>query len=426
MTVLPKFEQPGCGCDAPVRLSSLLSIDEALALIDVHAKPVAEVESLSLARAQGRVLAGPVVCRGMTPPFDNAAMDGYALNSTALAGEGPWTLAIAGRVPAGQAPVAMPEAESAVRIFTGAPVPQGADAVMMQEDVERVGDTIRLARRPSPGSHIRRTGEDMMPGDIILDRGGRIGPREIAACAAAGFGTVTVRRRIRVALLVTGDEVRQAGEGIADGQIWDINTPMLTALLAVPSVDVVAVRRAADNRGGLEGELAELAGMADLVITTGGVSVGEEDHVKPALDALGAEKIFAGVAIKPGKPVAFGKFGGAFWLGLPGNPLSAFVTWQVFGVALLHGLSGRIGAVPLRHHVVTGQDIIRKPGRYELRPARIEGFDESGREVVGFDRATHSARMAHLPQADGLMFIPAEVERLSQGALVEFQPFHDV
>jgi molybdopterin molybdotransferase len=292
----------------------------------------------------------------------------------------------------------------------------------MQEDVERTGSTIRIDRRPRPGLNIRRAGSEMGAGVTVLDQGRRLDARAIAACAAAGAGSIPARRRLRVALLVTGDEIRAAGAGRADAQIWDINTPMLSALLMQPHLDLVAVEQGLDSRDGLFLQLAEMAASADLVITTGGISVGEEDHVKPALLALGGHIHFSGVAIKPGKPVSFGRVRGASWLGLPGNPLSAFVTWQLFGTALVARLTGEAGQAA-RRHVVTGMEISRKPGRCELRPATCTGFDGHGREVVTFDAESHSAHVCALPDRDGLIFLPADCDVLPAGALVEFQPF---
>lgn len=402
---------------------SLIGIDEALARIAAHTAPVGRIEAVATAGAAGRILARPARSRSMAPAFDNAAMDGYAIATSALTGPGPWVLRVVARVPAGQQTTTAVAGGVAARIFTGAPIPDGADAVVMQEDVARDGGVIHLSRRPPPGLNIRRAGSDMARGAIVLDRGRRLGPREIAACAAAGAGILGVRRRLRVALLVTGDEVRRAGAPREPAQIWDVNTPMLTAGLANAGVELVVSAHGADNLSGLVRQLGDIAAQADLVVTTGGISVGEEDHVKPAVTALGGQVHFSGVAIKPGKPVSVGRIGKAYWLGLPGNPVSAFVTWQVFGTALLRALTGeRIGA-PARRHVVTASAIHRKPGRCELRPATLSGFDGQGREIVSFEDATHSARVGGLPLADGLMFLPAEAESLPAGSLVEFQPF---
>lgn len=423
MAMVRRIDPQGCGCGAPEDGRKLVGIDGALERMAQSVHPVPRTETVGLSQARGRVLAEPVRATAMTPPFDNAAMDGYALDSTALLGEGPWFLTVEGRVAAGRGAGAEITRAGAARIFTGAPVPSGADAVVMQEAALRRGDTICLTERPVPGQHVRRAGEDMKPGNVILGAGTRLDAAGIAACAAAGHGRVRVRQRLRVGLLVTGDEVQGAGSGLGAGHIWDVNTPMLTAALSCPSIELVTVRHGADSREGLLHHLADMSQRLDLIVTTGGVSVGEEDHMRPALAALDAEMLFAGVAMKPGKPVSLGRVGAAIWLGLPGNPLSAFVTWQLFGTAVLRALTGRAGDEPRRRHVVTAAEITRKPGRCELRPARLDGFDGEGREIAAFEPATHSGRVARLPEAHGLIFVPAEAEHLPAGALVEFQPF---
>ena len=423
MTLHQAIASPGCGCDRQDMLHALVSIDEALARIAAHASPVGRTEAVQVGSALGRTLALPVRSRSMSPAFDNAAMDGYVIKTSALTGPGPWVLPVVARIPAGQETTTSVAGAVAARIFTGAPISGGADAVVMQEDVLRDGDFIHLSRRPQPGLNIRRAGSDLARGVNVLDTGQRLGPKEIAVCAAAGAGIVRVRRRLRVALLVTGDEVRRAGGTREAAQIWDVNTPMLEASLARAGIEIVASAHGADNLSGLVHQLGQMAAQADLVITTGGISVGEEDHVKPAVMALGGETLFSGVAIKPGKPVTLGRIGKAHWLGLPGNPVSAFVTFQVFGTALIRSLTGEATGAPTRRHVVTATEIRRKPGRCELRPATLAGFDPHGREIAHFEDATHSARVGLLPLADGLMFLPADADNLSAGALVEFQPF---
>ena len=424
MTAMPVISQDGCGCDGADHVKSLIGVDAALARIADHARLVPDTERVPLSEAQGRVLAAPVRATAMIPPFDNAAMDGYALNSGALAGEGPWRLKVGGRIAAGQGPQARHDGQGAVRIFTGAPVPAWADTVVMQEAtrVAPNGDVI-LTRRPRPGQNVRRAGEDMTRGADVLAAGCRIGPRDVAASAAAGHAELCVRRKPRVALLVTGDEVAAPGSPLAPGRIWDVNSPMLTALLARGDVEFAGVCRASDTRKAVEASLCDLAGEVDLIVTTGGVSVGEEDHVKPALSALGAHVFFSGVALKPGKPISFGRLGAAHWLGLPGNPVSAYITWELFGTALLRAMTGGAGPRARRRHVVCETPIRHRPGRCEMRPARIVGFDEMGREVAGFDTATHSARLGTLKDCDGIVMIPADAELLPAGALIEYHPF---
>ncbi|GEM_PF-44225 len=423
LAALQHLAPEGCGCDTMQYSKAMVSIDEALACIAAKSHEVTGTEEIALVDGIGRVLAAPVRSHFMAPPFDNAAMDGYAVDTSTLTGHGPWTLSVSDRVAAGQAPAAPVTGMTAARVFTGAPIPAGADAVVMQENTVRIGEDVRLFRRPEAGLNIRRAGSDMAAGETILRSGQHLEPRAIAACAAAGIGSVTLHRRIRVALLVTGDEIRQVGDSRQVTQIWDVNTPMLAAILAKPGIDLIAPERGADSRNGLRSQLADLSARADLVITTGGISVGEADHVKPALGDLGAEVFFSGVAIKPGKPVSFGRVGSALWMGLPGNPLSAFVTWQLFGTALVRKLAGHRSDNNPRRHVITAHAIRRKAGRCELRPATLAGFDALGREIMSFEDATHSGRVSRLPFADGLMFLPAEIEHLPQGALVEFQPF---
>ena len=423
LTELQNVASQGCGCNTAQYSKTLISIDDALACIAAHARAVRDTEIIALADATGRILAKPVQSGFMAPAFDTAAMDGYALDTSALTGDGPWFMSVTGRVAAGQAPAAPVTGMTAAQIFTGAPIPSGADAVVMQEDIDRIREDIRFSRRPASGLNIRRAGSDMATGQTVLESGQYVTPRAVAACAAAGISRVCVYRRIRIALLVTGNEIRQAGAGRQVSQIWDVNTPMLTAALAGSGINLVSVEQGTDTRNGLRRQLADMAGQADLVITTGGISVGEEDHVEPALGDLGAEVVFSGVAIKPGKPVSFGRVGHAVWLGLPGNPLSAFVTWQLFGTELVRRLTGQKHPNSTRRHIVAGHEIHRKAGRCELRPATLAGFDPAGREIMTFEDATHSGRVTRMPFADGLMFLPAEIEHLPQGGLVEFQPF---
>lgn len=422
MTVLEQLAAEECGCDAPGGADAPVSIEEALRRIRDRVAPVSGTETAPLEQAAGRVLAAPVRARDMSPPFDAAAMDGYAVDSRALTGEGPWALPVVTRLAAGRPAGPRLSGRQAARILTGAAVPGGADCVVRQEDVTRTGGTVTMRRRPSPGLNIRRAGGDMTPGQIVVEAGRRLGPREIAAAAAAGAGALPVRRRLRVALLVTGDEVRRPGETRGSSQIWDVNTPMLRAALSGPEFELIEAAHVADSPSDLSSRLGDLAHAADLIVTTGGVSVGDEDHVAPVLRRLAAETLFRRVAIKPGKPVTCGRLGRALWLGLPGNPLAAFVTWRVFGEAAVSALLG-VTTKPSRRRVVTAQPIRRRPGRCELRPARLVGFDELGREVADFEDVLDSGRVARLPEADGLIHIPAEADFLPAATLVEFQPF---
>lgn len=426
MTVLARIAEPGCGCGPAEHLSGLIAIDEAITRISQNVSQVSETEELTLAGACGRILADPVYAQSDLPPFDNSAMDGYALDSMSLTGAGPWRLEVTARIAAGQVASGSIRIGAASQIFTGAPIPQGADAVVMQEDVDVIDDAIIISRKIRPRSNIRTAGEDMAAGAIVVPAGRLITSRDIAACAAAGAATVRVRRRVQVALIVTGDEVNSSGQPLTFAGIWDVNSPMLSAQIASPGIEFVQIETGKDNRGALCQQLGDLAKRVDLIVTTGGISVGEEDHVKPALNYLGATMVFSGVAMKPGKPVSYGRLGDAHLLGLPGNPLSAFIGWQLFGTVLLRVLAGDTTSQPnRRRHVVLSRALDHKYGRCELRLAELSGFDGLGREIAIFEDATHSGRVARLPAADGVLFIPSEIENLPEGALVEFQPFCD-
>lgn len=418
MTVIARLDTPGCGCDAA---QGLASIDQALDRIRALPR-LSGIDEVPLAAASGRVLARPVTARANVPPFANSAMDGYAINSCDLIGDGPWVLPVSTRIAAGDAARAPLAPGHAARIFTGGAVPAGSDAVVMQEAVTSGPGRIEISKRPTQGQNIRALADDMEQGDVVLPAGQRISARDIAACAAAGRATVTVTRTLRVALLMTGNEIVAQSRDLDPGQIWDVNGPMMTALLDRPGVEVTARAVAEDDAAALTSQISGLAEGADLLITSGGISVGDTDLVKPTLLALGGTIQLSGVAIKPGKPVSLGKLGQTTWLGLPGNPVSAYVIWQVFGTALMDHLSGR-RTVAARRHAVLTDALEHQPGRCELRPAMLAGHDASGREMVRFEDRTHSARVATLVRADGVILIPAEADRMRAGDLVEFLPF---
>lgn len=422
MTAIARLDAPGCGCDAA---QGLASIDQALERLRALPRPAAGVDEVALTDAPGRVLARPVTARADVPPFASSAMDGYAVCTRDLVGDGPWELPVSARIAAGDTVTEPLEPGSAARIFTGGALPAGADAVIMQEAVATGPGAITFGTLPRPGQHLRQIGDDMGAGEVILPAGRRLGARDIAAAAAAGRATLSVQPVLRVALLMTGTEIVGQDHDLLPGQIWDVNGPMICALLQRPDCRIVATARACDDPDALYSQMQDLAARADLIVTSGGISVGDTDLVKPTLLALGGTIDLSGVAIKPGKPVSFGRLGRAMWLGLPGNPVSAYITWQVFGTAMLDHMSGRI-APSARRHVVLCKALNHHPGRCELRPANLVGHDASGRDMIRFDSRTHSARVGTLCRADGVMLIPAEADELQAGDLIEFLPFESV
>lgn len=412
-----------CGCDAPEETARLISVDVALRRGLALAEPLAETDTVPLEAAVGRVLAQTASTPLPLPPFDNSAMDGYGVALAELRGEGPWRLPVTGRIAAGDAAPGTP-CPGAVRILTGAPVPAFVDAVVMQEHVRLTGDVIEIERAPRPGLNIRRAGEDLGPGEPILPAGTLIGAREAAALASIGLPEVEVRRKLRVTLFCTGSELRQPGEALGPGQIWNSNRFMMRAALAAPWIELTDLGAVPDDPAALTEALLSASSKADLVISTGGVSVGDEDHMPRLFRQAGGDIHAMRVAMKPGKPLAVGRMGPSIYLGLPGNPVSAFVTWKVIGEQVAKKRAGLADVSPRRMLVRAGFDRARQPGRCEFRPARIVRHDGVGRPVVELLSPSFSARVALLASCDGLAMLPAQAERIAEGDLLEFVPLH--
>ncbi len=404
-----------CGCDDT---PGLVPVDQAIARGLAMVFPLREVEMRALAAATGRVLARDITAPVALPLFDNAAMDGYALRRADLAGQGPWHLPVAGRLRAGDPPATLPDG-AALRILTGAPVPTGADVVIAQEQVTLSGAVITLTDAPRRGQNIRRRGEDLAQGAPLLPSGCILGAREAAALAGSGIGTVPVMRRLRVALLCSGSELVRPGASLAPGQIWDANHAMLAAALDQPWIQPIALPACADDADVLCTALEDAATRADIVITTGGVSVGDEDHMARVAARLGGRVEAMKLALKPGKPLAIGQVGPALWLGLPGNPVAAFVTWQVIGQVLAGHMAGLARTGPAKTLAALAAPLRHNPGRCEYRPARFLGHDARGVLQVTCLEHAGAHRIAQLAQADGLVMIPSEADFMPRGALVE-------
>ena len=328
----------------------LLSLDDALSKLLAHASPVLSTEQVPVGDADGRVLAQDLVSALHVPPQDNSAMDGYAVRCADVGQRLGVELPITQRIPAGASGTPLAPG-SAARIFTGAPVPAGADAVLMQEDCAALAPTgvantpprIQVNSIPEPGQNIRRAGEDIARGDKVLTRGQRLGPAELGLAASMGMADLTVVRRPRVALFSTGDELVMPGtvapQDMAPGAIYNSNRYFLSALLRRMGCAVTDMGIVPDQREATEQALQSAAQTHDVILTSGGVSVGEEDHIKPAVQALGTLDLWQ-IAMKPGKPFAYGRVGNAHFLGLPGNPVSSFVTFLVLVRPFLLQLQG--------------------------------------------------------------------------------------
>ncbi len=334
-------ESTECGCDELTGQNGLVSVDTEITRALELCRTVSATETVGLEGAIGRVLATNLLAPMPLPPFDNSAMDGYALRRDDLAGPGPWRLTVAGRIAAGDdtASAGPLGAGEAYRIFTGAGIPPGADTIVMQERVRREGNTMTIEHPVRRGNDIRRMGEDAPAGSLLLQGGTLIGAREVGAIASLGLARVDVFRKIRIALLCTGSELRQPGESLAPGQICNSNRHILLAALRQPWIDVIDLGAVGDDPTVLRETLSSAANRADIILTTGGVSVGEEDHMVEQLRTAGGKIDVLGIAMKPGKPLSMGRLGGAVFIGLPGNPVAAFTTWRIIGSRIPSGAS---------------------------------------------------------------------------------------
>ncbi|MDA8390741.1 MAG: molybdopterin molybdotransferase MoeA [Gammaproteobacteria bacterium] len=396
----------------------LLTLEEAQAKMREGIRAVEDCEEVTIGEALGRVAAKAVTSPIPVPGFDNSAMDGYAFASASATGRR--TLPVTGRAAAGDPPIRLAPG-CACRIFTGAPLPHGADTVVIQEVCERQGDEIALPDVWTPGSHIRRRGEDITEGAEIVAAGRRLRPQDIGLLASCGCTHIVVRRRLRAVLLTTGDELREPGAGtLAPGQIYDSNRPMLRALLAQLGVEVTSGPVLPDDFEATRKGLRQAAENADILITTGGVSVGEEDHVKKAVEDEGALTLWR-VGIKPGKPVAFGHIGRCYFLGLPGNPVSGFVTFALFARPLVAALGGETPqTLPI---LMARAAFTRKKAdsRREFLRARLRMAEDGIPEVDPYGQQSSGA-LSSTTWADGLIDIGAGTT-VDKGQWVRFVPF---
>ncbi len=377
----------------------LISINEARDRVLRAVSPLPS-EPVALLDALGRVLARNVHALADTPSFPSSAMDGYAVRVGAADRE----LEIVGESRAGRpSPVGVGPGQ-AVRISTGAAVPDGAEAVLRQEDAVRDEGRIVARAAVEPGEHVRWPGEDMRAGTEILRVGTRLGPAELGAAAAAGAGELEVARRPRVSVLCTGDELREPGTPLGPGEIHNSNAPMLVALALRAGAQAGTARRLPDDRAETTRALSEAIAEADVVLVSGGVSVGPHDHVKPALLGLGAQERFWGVSLQPGKPTWFGSLGKTLVFGLPGNPVSAYVTFVLFAAPALAALQGGRPAGPARHAML-GAPSARNRQREQAIRVRLEERDGRLMAIPNGPQGSHI--VTSLLGADALALIPA-------------------
>ena len=404
---------------AQAQRKPMLAVREALDILLAAARPVDEVERVPTLEANGRVLAEDQVSPLQVPGFDNTQMDGYAVRATDCASGGA-RLRVAQRIPAGT--VGQPlAAGTAARIFTGALIPEGADAVVMQEQCELVGDSVTVRHAPRAGEWIRRAGEDVRSGAVILAAGTRLRAQELGLAASVGLAALPVRRRLRVAVFFTGDELAMPGEPLAPGAIYNSNRFTLRGLLENLGCELTDYGIVPDALQATRDTLRAAAQAHDLIITSGGVSVGEEDHVKPAVEAEGQLNMWQ-IAVKPGKPLAFGEVrregGAAFFIGLPGNPVSSFITFLLFVRPFVLRLQGVIGPVTPRTIALRADfDWPKADRRNEFLRVRLN--DAGGLDLFPNQG---SGVLTSTVWADGLVDNPPG-QAIARGDVVRFIPF---
>jgi len=396
----------------------MLTIEEAAERAAERIAAVTGVETVPLAAADGRVLAQDVIAPIDLPPFANSAVDGYAVRFADLASTGQTTLPLSGRIAAGAAAAGIISDRGAVRVFTGAPMPEGADTVFMQEDVAAQDDSVILPAGLKQGANARPAGEDLPRGAVALTAGRRLRPQDLALLAALGLAEVAVRRRVRVALFSTGDELNEPGSVLPAAGIYDANRSLLRALVLRAGADAVDLGILRDEPGDLARRLQAAAADCDLILTSGGVSTGEEDHVKAAVERVGT-LAFWRIGIKPGRPVAMGLVAGTPLIGLPGNPVAVFVTFAFVARTVIALLAGTRPA-PLRGLPVRlGFAYRKKPGRREyVRVALTSGPD--GVAVARKHPQDGAGVVTSLTQTDGLVELADDLTAIPDGTLVPF------
>jgi molybdopterin molybdotransferase len=397
----------------------MMSVDEAVAIIAARVTAVQDIETVDLRNADGRILATAIAAPLPLPPFTNSAVDGYAVRGGDLPLAEEQAFPVTGRVQAGASAQAPLKPGHAMRIFTGAPMPEGADTVFMQEDVrlDEAGRVV-LPTGLKAGANVRPAGEDIVAGTPALPAGQRLRPQDIALAAAFGLTRIEVRRRIRVAVFSTGNELVSPGAPRAAAQLFDSNRFMLMAMLARLGCEVSDLGILRDDRASLASALKKVADAHDLILTTGGVSTGEEDHVKAGVESVGTLVLWR-MAIKPGRPVAMGIIGGTPFIGLPGNPVASFVTFvhvvRPTVLALAGALQQTLVPLPVRAAFAYKKKIAR---REYVRVSLRMGAD-GVLEAVKFPREG-AGLLSSLVETDGLVELGEDITKVESGQTVGF------
>lgn len=410
--------------------AALMKHGEAIGLLKARLTPVVGNEEVALAKAGGRVLAQEIAAPHNVPRHTNSAVDGYAFASADYPNADGREFELSGRAAAGHPMQKGTGAGQAARILTGAVMPEGLDTVAMQEDVELVGgDTgspqrVRIPGGLKAGANVRQAGEDVRAGQALFSPGHILRPQDLAALASVGKGHVTCQRKLRVGIVSSGDEVIRAGErDLRIGEVFDANAPMLETLVRLAGAEAVDLGIWPDKREVVTARLAQAAKELDVIITSGGASQGEEDHMSEALGALGSRHFWR-IAVKPGRPMMFGQIGNATMIGLPGNPVAVFVCFLMYAYPMLRRLSGAAWPEPRRFMLPAAFEFTnRKLGRREFwRASLVEG--RKGMMAEKFAR-DGSGLISGLRAADGLIEVGEDVPAVAPGDPIAFIPFSE-
>ena len=411
--------EPGCMDDSD---PTSLPFEVALGQILVAIQPIHGSETIAIKQALNRVLSKDLVAPMNVPPAANSAMDGYAISSADIPANGTRQLHLVGTSMAGKPYKGTVPAGNCIRILTGAVIPDGTDTVIMQENVSASDEAITIDARSVKGENVRVAGQDCKKGELLLHAGTCMHPAALGLVASMGIASVQVSRKPRVAVFMTGDELRPPGEPLETGQIYDSNRYTLYGMLTRLGVDIIDLGIIRDDRQAIEDAMLTAAGSADAIITSGGVSVGDADLVREIIEKLGSISFWK-VAMKPGRPLAFGKVKDAWMFGLPGNPVSTMVTFYQFVQPALKKMMGQTSSDPITLMVNCNSILKKRPGRLEYQRG-ILSRDNSGQLVVSRTGAQGSGILSSMAQANCFIVLPVENDGVMAGDQVEVLPFY--
>ena len=406
-------------CADTSKKSGLMTLEQAMQALLQGVSSVSETETLPLEACDGRILAQQVISPMNVPPHDNSAMDGYALRAADLANNP--VLPVAGESFAGHPFVGVCPEGQCIRIMTGATIPDGTDTVIMQEQTGRTESGIHFLKPAEAGNNIRKAGEDIQEGCLVLNKGLRLRPQDLGLLASLGVATVKVYRRVKVAVFSTGDELKLPGETLGHGDIYDSNRVVVTSMLSRMGIDVLDLGKLPDNRDAIREALIRADQEADAVITSGGVSVGEADYTKEILEELGQTNFWK-LAIKPGKPFAFGQLPDSVFFGLPGNPVSATITLHILAVAALRVMSGENYQPPVAFNATCLTRLKKAPGRREFQRGILTS-DDNDTPIVVTTGSQGSGILRSMNMANCYIILPEESAGAEIGEQALVLPF---